>query len=96
MYLHAATLPAESEMENVVVTATREGKDKRELAESVSVATEMEIEAVAPSHPAEILNRMAGVHINNLGGEGHMASIRQPITTAGVYLFLEEGVPTLR
>ena len=94
MYLHAATLPAESEMENVVVTATREGKDKRELAESVSVATEMEIEAVAPSHPAEILNRMAGVHINNLGGEGHMASIRQPITTAGVYLFLEEGVPT--
>jgi iron complex outermembrane receptor protein len=32
--------------------------------------------------------------VNNLGGEGHMTSIRQPISTAGVYLFLEDGVPT--
>lgn len=81
-------------METVVVTATREQRNKSEMAESVSVLTEVDIDAIAPAHPADILNRVAGVHINNLGGEGHMASIRQPITTAGVYLFLEDGVPT--
>ena len=81
-------------METVVVTSTREGVKKSDLAESISVVTAKDIEWVSPSHPAEILNRMPGVHINNLGGEGHMTSIRHPITTAGVYLFLEEGVPT--
>ena len=81
-------------VDTMVVTATREGKARSELAESVSVQDKEEIEAVSPSHPAELLNRVAGVHVNNLGGEGHMTSIRQPISTSGMYLFLEDGVPT--
>lgn len=81
-------------METVVVTATRESKPKSELSESVGVLDEKTIQQIMPSHPAEALNRIAGVFINNLGGEGHMTSIRQPITTGGVYLFLEDGLPT--
>jgi iron complex outermembrane receptor protein len=81
-------------LETVVVTDTREGKAKKDLPESVSVINKDEIENVAPSHPADLLNRIPGVHVNSLGGEGHMTSIRQPITTAGVYLFLEDGIPT--
>ncbi|MDG2276471.1 MAG: TonB-dependent receptor [Pseudomonadales bacterium] len=80
-------------VEEVVVTATRELKPLDELAASVGVLNEEELRLISPSHPAEALNRIAGVHINNLGGEGHMAAIRQPITTAGVYLFLEDGLP---
>lgn len=78
----------------IVVTSTREQKLRSELPESVVVVDEEALKAISPSHPAEVLNRIPGVHINNLGGEGHMSSIRQPITTAGVYLFLEDGVPT--
>ena len=63
-------------METIVVTATRENKEKWELAESISVLNGSEIEKLTPSHPAEALNRVAGVHINNLGGEGHMSAIR--------------------
>ncbi|WP_052692285.1 TonB-dependent receptor [Teredinibacter purpureus] len=80
--------------EQVFVTSTREVKTIANLSESVGVLTEETLKQVSPSHPAEALNRIAGVHINNLGGEGHMTSIRQPITTAGVYLFLEDGIPT--
>lgn len=80
--------------DKIVVTATREEKPQGEVAESISVTESEEIRFVSPAHPAEILNRTAGVHINNLGGEGHMTSIRQPITTGGVYLFLEDGIPT--
>ncbi len=80
--------------DTVVVTATKEAKSKSELAESVSVIGSDEIDFVAPAHPAEILNRSAGVYVNNIGGEGHMTSIRQPISTNGVYLFLEDGLPT--
>ncbi|MFT7110874.1 MAG: iron complex outermembrane receptor protein [Psychrobacter glaciei] len=81
-------------LDKVVVTSTKEQRYKSELAESIGVLTRQEIENVSPSHPSEILNRTAGVYINNLGGEGHMTAIRQPITTSGVYLFLEDGVPT--
>ncbi|GLQ30355.1 TonB-dependent receptor [Litoribrevibacter albus] len=77
-----------------VVTGTREAQDKMKVAESVSSFDEFDNQSVSPSHPAELLNRSAGVHINNLGGEGHMTAIRQPITTKGVYLFLEDGIPT--
>jgi iron complex outermembrane receptor protein len=85
---------SEHTLETLVVTDTREGKAKKDLAESVSVVDKEEIENVAPSHPSELLNRIPGVHVNNLGGEGHMTAIRQPISTAGVYLFLEDGIPT--
>ncbi|TQV81552.1 TonB-dependent receptor [Aliikangiella coralliicola] len=78
----------------LVITSTREEKLKSELAESVTVIDSKQIEEISPSHPAELLNRVPGVYINNLGGEGHMSSIRQPITTSGVYLFLEDGIPT--
>lgn len=80
-------------MDTFVVTATREEKIKSEIAESVSVFNGEDIEDISPSHPSELLNRSAGVYVNNLGGEGHMTAIRQPITTRGVYLFLEDGVP---
>ncbi|WP_105102031.1 TonB-dependent receptor [Microbulbifer pacificus] len=96
----SAAVQAESDrhtdnaLEQVIVTATREAKARSELAESVGVIGEAELEQIAPAHPSDALNRVAGVHVNNLGGEGHMTSIRQPISTSGVYLFLEDGVPT--
>ncbi|WP_237445032.1 TonB-dependent receptor family protein [Sinobacterium norvegicum] len=82
-----------NKLETVVVTATRSEQSKRDLSESLTAFEQQEIEFVSPSHPSEMLNRAAGVHINNLGGEGHMTAIRQPISTRGVYLFLEDGLP---
>lgn len=81
-------------LEKIVVTSTKESKSISDLSESVGVLSHEDIKSVSPSHPSEILNRTAGVYVNNLGGEGHMTAIRQPITTGGVYLFLEDGIPT--
>ena len=83
-----------SQLDKVVVTATGEAKSLSELAQSVGLFSSQQIQDVSPAHPSEILNRTAGVYINNLGGEGHMTAIRQPITTSGVYLYLEDGIPT--
>ncbi len=85
---------AQYQLNKVVITSTGEAKPASELAESVGVLTKEDILNVSPSHPSEILNRTAGVYINNLGGEGHMTAIRQPISTSAVYLFLEDGIPT--
>ena len=93
-YSHASVANSLIELDKVVVTSTREEKPISEIAESVGVLSQQDILNISPSHPSEVLNRSAGVYINNLGGEGHMTAIRQPISTSAVYLFLEDGVPT--
>jgi outer membrane receptor protein involved in Fe transport len=40
------------------------------------------------------MNRIPGVHVSELSGEGHSMSMRQPITTKPMYLYLEDGIPT--
>jgi len=57
-------------MEALVVTSTREARDKSKLAESVSVINECILNFIGPAHPAEALNRAAGIHINNLAMKG--------------------------
>lgn len=97
LLLASANLPtaaAEEQPEVIVVTSSRQAQSLTNLAESVTVLNEQLIKDVSPGHPAELLNRVSGVHVNDLGGEGHMTAIRQPITTGGVYLFLEDGLPT--
>lgn len=85
----ALAAPAE-----ITVTATREEAPKAETAATVDSIAAEEIEAARPAHPGEVMARVPGVHINVTNGEGHMAAIRQPITTSPLYLYLEDGVPT--
>ena len=79
---------------DVVVTATREAVRRIEIPATIESVGAAEIARVRPTHPSELLNRMAGVWVNTTGGEGHSAAIRQPRTTSPVYLYLEDGVPT--
>lgn len=87
-YVHAVELDA------ITVTGTREETPKAETAETTGAVDQQAIQDVHPAHPAEIMERVAGVHVNVTNGEGHTMAIRQPITTKAVYLFLEDGIPT--
>ncbi len=80
-------------LEEVIVSVTGQEKKEKDIAQSFVVARSDDINFVSASHPSQYLNRMSGVYVNNLGGGGHMTSIRQPLSTKGVYLFLEDGVP---
>jgi len=81
-------------MDEITVTGTREAVLKSETPGTVNNVSTAEVEEVKPAHPGEVMNRMPGVHVNVTGGEGHMTSIRQPITTKALYLYLEDGIPT--
>jgi len=78
----------------ITVTGIREESLKAEAAETTDQLSQQMIQQTKPSHPSEIFDRIPGVHVNVTGGEGHMTSIRQPITTSAVYLYLEDGIPT--
>ncbi|MGK0441958.1 MAG: outer membrane receptor protein involved in Fe transport [Pseudohongiellaceae bacterium] len=83
-------------LEILVVTATREANPLADIAASVGVISEEHIVETNPSHASELLNRIPGVNIVQLGSsaEGTAAAIRQPVSYGPVYLYLENGVPT--
>ena len=78
----------------VVVSATRERQRRADASATIDVLDGAEIRRTRASHPSQILNRVPGVHVSDLTGEGHSTAIRQPITTKPMYLYLEDGVPT--
>jgi outer membrane receptor protein involved in Fe transport len=92
--LQALAAHAYHTLETVVVTSTREAKPALKVTEAITVLDKEAIETASPTHPAELLNRVPGVFVANVGGEGHMTAIRQPITTSNMYMFVEDGVPT--
>ncbi|HBR21814.1 MAG TPA: hypothetical protein DD713_04505 [Nitrospiraceae bacterium] len=81
------------QLEEVVVTGTREAEPLKEKPQTTGVIKQKEIKDTKPSHPSDIMNRIPGVWIKVTAGEGHITSIRQPLTTNPVYLFLEDGIP---
>jgi len=83
-------------LETIVITASGSANTLADTAASIGVIAEHEIEELNPTHPAELMNRIPGVNIVQVGssGEGVMAAIRQPVSTSPVYLYLENGVPT--
>ena len=90
---YAVDAAKSSQLEEVVVTGTREAEPLKEKPQTTGIIKQKEIQNTKPSHPSDIMNRIPGVWVNVTAGEGHITSIRQPLTTNPVYLFLEDGIP---
>ncbi|MDE2997261.1 MAG: TonB-dependent receptor [Bacteroidota bacterium] len=81
-------------LNDVVISATRERQFASDIAASIGSVDGRAIRDQNPSHPSEVMGQIAGVWVNHTTGEGHMTSIRQPLSTDPLYLYLENGVPT--
>jgi outer membrane receptor protein involved in Fe transport len=78
----------------VTVTGTREAESLSETPAAVGIIKGRTIEQDRPVHPNQIINQVPGAAVGITNGEGHTTAIRQPFTTAPVYLYLEDGIPT--
>ena len=78
----------------MTVSATRELRRRDEGSATVDVLDGAELRRTHAAHPSGVMNRIPGVHVSELSGEGHSLAIRQPITTKPMYLYLEDGIPT--
>lgn len=81
-------------LEAITITATREERERSTLPEAIGRIGADDIVSMNPAHPSRIANRIPGVWINATEGEGHMTSIRQPLSLLPQYLYLENGIPT--
>jgi iron complex outermembrane recepter protein len=89
-----ALTSAATVMPPMTVSATREVRRRNEGSATIDVLDGAELRQTHASHPAGVMNRIPGVHVSDLSGEGHSMSMRQPITTKPMYLYLEDGIPT--
>ncbi|MDE1173238.1 MAG: TonB-dependent receptor [Parvibaculaceae bacterium] len=91
------TALAPGQLDALVVTSSGEGEPEALHPGNISVISPDEIDFVKPKLPNEILNRVAGVNIQQGSGLESLVAIRSPVLSggagAGSFLYLEDGVP---
>lgn len=86
--------PSSSIMNEVVVSANRGESVKRsEAPVAITTITSKTLQDTKPTMVDQVLNKVSGVNMINLGNEQHEMSIRQPMTTKSLFLYLEDGIP---
>lgn len=88
-------MPADSvrEIEQIVITAGKVAQQRAEAPVAIATVSRRTIEETRAQTMDILLNKVSGVYNNNLGNEQHSMSIRQPITTKSLFLYLEDGIP---
>lgn len=88
---------AAEQVDEVIVTATRQPEQLRDFAGSISVINGQEIELTGSTHHAETMNRAPGVMMQRNSGEESLTAIRSPVLSGpgscGTFLFLENSIP---
>jgi outer membrane receptor protein involved in Fe transport len=94
--LHTAR-PADSprieQLDLMVVTASRTAQRRTEAPIAISTISARTIADTKANQLDQLLNKVSGVFMVDLGNEQHEMSIRQPMSTASVFLYLEDGIP---
>ena len=98
---HAEDKAAEQKKEEaegkIVVTSTVLGTPRATHSGNIAKLLPWQYDFIAPDQPAEALNRLPGVDIEQGSGVEHLTAIRSPVLTggagAGSFLYLEDGVP---
>jgi iron complex outermembrane recepter protein len=84
-------------LDELTVTTTGFGTRRATHTGNISRITGNEAGFIAPRQPAEALNRLPGLGIQQGSGAEHLTAIRSPVLTggagAGSFLYLEDGVP---
>ena len=86
--------PAVSRLQEVVLTANRGEAAKRSDAPvAITTISSSVLQDTRATMADQLLNKVSGVLMVNLGNEQHQMSIRQPMTTRSLFLYLEDGIP---
>ncbi|MBX6380176.1 MAG: TonB-dependent receptor [Thermoflavifilum aggregans] len=85
--------PAATALQEMVVTASREGEQRSTVPVALSVISSRMMQQTHAITLDQLLNQVTGVYMVDLGNEQHTMAIRQPIGYRSVYLYLEDGIP---
>ncbi|MBW4889404.1 TonB-dependent receptor [Mucilaginibacter sp. HMF5004] len=88
-----ALQPSSTELQRVVISANRTAEKRSEAPIAIASISKQTIEDTKAQRLDMLLNKVSGVNMVNLGNEQHEMSIRQPMNTNNLFLYLEDGIP---
>ena len=91
--LAIALQPATSQLNQVVVSANRTAEKRSEAPIAIATVSSQVIQDTKAQRLDQLVNKVSGVNMVNLGNEQHEMSIRQPMNTNNLFLYLEDGLP---
>ena len=85
--------PSENRLQEVVVSGNLTVQKRTELPIAIANISSRTIQETKAQRLDYLLNQVSGVNMINLGNEQHEMSIRQPMSTNNLFLYLEDGIP---
>jgi iron complex outermembrane receptor protein len=85
--------PATIDLQQVVVSASREKQARQNAPIAISKINATQMHDTKATALYQLLNKVPGVLMVDLGNEQHTMAIRQPITYNALYLYMEDGLP---
>ena len=79
--------------EVLLESSSRTQKKRAELPIAISSISAQMMDNEKPNSIDQVINQIPGVNMVDLGNEQHMMSIRQPISTKSLFLYLQDGIP---
>lgn len=85
--------PSTTSLNELVVSASRQAQQRTEAPVAIGVISPEMIRETHPVTLDQVLNKVSGVYMVDLGNEQHTMAIRQPIGYRSNFLYLEDGIP---
>ncbi|WP_028456587.1 TonB-dependent receptor [Chitinilyticum litopenaei] len=95
-FSHGPALAADAAptvLDEVVVSASREATPLQQAPVSIGKVNRATLDETRPTFIGQVLDKIPGVHMPDLGNEQHTMAIRQPMSYSAVYQYLEDGIP---
>ncbi|WP_245843471.1 TonB-dependent receptor [Niastella vici] len=80
-------------LQEIVISASRTAQKRSEAPVAIATISKQTMEDAKAIRIDQLVNKVSGVNMVNLGNEQHEMSIRQPMTTKSLFLYLEDGIP---
>jgi iron complex outermembrane receptor protein len=91
--IEIAMEPSTIDLQQVVISASRERQARQDAPIAISKINATQIHDTKATALYQLLNKVTGVYMVDLGNEQHTMAIRQPITYNALYLYMEDGLP---
>src|SRR5690554_6399082 len=80
-------------LNQVVVSASRDSQSRTDAPIAITKLPAKVLDEAKATSLDQVINKVNGIYMVNLGTEQHSMSIRQPLTLKSLFLYLEDGIP---
>ncbi|WP_245952804.1 TonB-dependent receptor [Chitinophaga skermanii] len=85
--------PNRTKLNEFIVTSSRDKQERKDAPIAISTISKQMMNETKATSLEQLLNKVSGVYMVDLGNEQHTMAIRQPIGYKSLFLYMEDGVP---